>query len=140
MCISGQNSGLPERCEHTRILGALVENPQGNLEEIQRKLCSALKRNLEDVRTARLFSHRAGEATAGGHHSVVFSVICFCSRSTSLQQLWHAINATLVFVRTCSARVCTVPTPLRNAKRNEPFFCLGFFPTAHPHWSEGDII
>ena len=41
-------------CEHTRILGALVENPQGNLEEIQRKLCSALKRNLEVVRTARL--------------------------------------------------------------------------------------
>jgi hypothetical protein len=24
-------------CEHTRILGALVENPQGNLEEIQQK-------------------------------------------------------------------------------------------------------
>ena len=30
-------------CEHTRILGALVENPQGNLEEIQRKLCGAPK-------------------------------------------------------------------------------------------------
>jgi hypothetical protein len=51
---TGQNSGLPERCEHTRILGALVENPQGNLEETQRKLCSAPKRNLEVVRTARL--------------------------------------------------------------------------------------
>jgi hypothetical protein len=24
-------------CEHTRILGALVEHPQGNLEEIQQK-------------------------------------------------------------------------------------------------------
>jgi hypothetical protein len=25
------------QCEHTRILGALVEHPQGNLEEIQQK-------------------------------------------------------------------------------------------------------
>ena len=40
-------------CEHTRILRALVEHPQGNLEEIQRKLYRALKRNLEVVRTAR---------------------------------------------------------------------------------------
>jgi hypothetical protein len=29
LCIDG--------CEHTRILGALVEHPQGNLEEIQQK-------------------------------------------------------------------------------------------------------
>jgi hypothetical protein len=43
-----------EKCEHTRILGALVENPHGNLEEIQRKLCSTPKRNLEVVRTAKL--------------------------------------------------------------------------------------
>jgi hypothetical protein len=30
-------------CEHTHILGALVEHPQGNLEEIQRKLYRAPK-------------------------------------------------------------------------------------------------
>ena len=41
-------------CEHTRILGALVKNPQGNLGETQRNLCSAPKRNLGVVRTARL--------------------------------------------------------------------------------------
>jgi hypothetical protein len=34
-------------CEHTRILGALVKHPQGNLEEIQqRRPCRAPKRNL----------------------------------------------------------------------------------------------
>jgi hypothetical protein len=34
------------KCEHTRILRALIENPQGNLEEIQQKPCRAPKMNL----------------------------------------------------------------------------------------------
>jgi hypothetical protein len=46
-------NALERRCEHTRILGALVKHPQGNLEEIQQKPCRAPKKNLEIVRTAR---------------------------------------------------------------------------------------
>jgi len=40
------SSARGELCEHTRILRALIEHPQGNLEEIQQKPCRAPKMNL----------------------------------------------------------------------------------------------
>ena len=68
-------------CEHTRILRALIEHPQGNLEEIQQKPCGAPKMNLggRPYRKAWTYATRRTRAYSTKRYMVV--ELCYMTQA-----------------------------------------------------------